>query len=305
MPPAFLSPTSGFIPDHDATNKMVIDFAHNVKDFPVNGYVQIIPVKKVAGYYLEMTVEEAGRILNADLDNFVWYDGEPAPEGAEGTESFEWKPFSCVRRAFPFKLGNLTVENASWDILAQHSSIKTRQAMTARTQLVINQLTNTANFSNDHVIDVTELGSGNWAQSTTARQDIKLSLNTAAEKIADATLDVVKPEDMRLVISSSLASAMSLSQEIVNYIKGSPYALAQIKGEIKGRNTRYGLPDELYGFEVFVEGTRKVTSRKARPGPSRASSPRRWPPWSPAPDSSRAWPAHRPSPRYASSPMRR
>jgi len=271
MPATYLSPTSGFIPNHDATNKMVIDFARNVKDFPVNGYCQIIPVKQVAGYYLEMTVEEAGRILNAELDNFVWYDGEPAPEGAEGTESFEWKPFSCVRRAYPFKLGNLTIENASWDIVAQHSSIKSRQAMTARTQLVVNQLTNPANYSDDHVMDVTAIPGnlGNWAQSTTARQDIKRSLNTAAEKIADATLDVVKPEDMRLVISSSLASAMSLSQEIVDYIKGSPYALAQIKGEIKGRNTRYGLPDELYGFELFVEGTRKVTSRK---GATRAVS---------------------------------
>jgi len=265
-------PSNVFIKDHNASNKMVIDFARNVADFPVNGYAQIVPADKVGGYYLEMTVEEAGRILNANLDNFVWYDGEPAPEGAEGTESFEWKPFSCVRRAFPFKLGNLAIENASWSIVAQHSSIKARQAMTARTQLAVTALTTTSNYSADHVKDVTGISgnTGTWALSTTARQDIKRSLLTSAEQILDATLSVVRPADLRLVISSSLASKISMCQEIVDYIKGSPAALAMVKGEITGgRNVMYGLPNELYGFELYVEDTRKVTSRK---GATRAVS---------------------------------
>jgi len=272
MAVTFPGPSNVFVRSHEASGKMVVDFARNVKDFPVNGYAQIIPVQKVAGYYLEMTVEEAGRILNANLDNFVWYDGEPAPEGNEGTESFEWKPFSCTRRAFPFKLGNLTVENATWDIIAQHSSIKARQAMTARTQLAVNQMVTTGNYDASHVMDVTAVSgnSGTWALSTTARQDIKRSLITAAEKIADDTLDVVRTEDLRLVISGSLAGKIALCQEIVDYIKASPAALAMIKGEIQGgRNTRYGLPNELYGIELFVESTRKVTSRK---GATRAVS---------------------------------
>src|SRR5690606_18143076 len=113
-----------FIRDHDASNKMVIDFARNPNKFAVNKYIQIIPVKKVAGYYLEMTIEEAGRIQHTDLRNFVWYDGMPAPTGEGDTEQFEFKPFETVRYAYPFRLGDLTVENASWDIVAQHSSIK-------------------------------------------------------------------------------------------------------------------------------------------------------------------------------------
>lgn len=272
MAATFPGPSNAFIPDHNASNKMVIDFARNVKDFPVNGYCQIVPVEKVGGYYLEMTIEEAGRILNANLDNFVWFDGEPAPEGAEGTESFEWKPFSCTRRAYPFKLGNLTVENASWDILSQHSSIKARQAMTARTQLAVTAMTTAGNYANSHVIDVTAISgnTGSWAVSTTARQDIKRSIITAAELIADDTLDVVRLEDLRLVISSSLAGKIALTQEIVDYIKGTPHALAMVKGELEGgRNVRYGLPNQLYGVELFVESTRKVTSRK---GATRAVS---------------------------------
>jgi len=271
MAATFPGPSNVFIRDHNASNKMVVDFARNLADFPVNNYAQVVPVDKVGGYYLEMTVEEAGRILNANLDNFVWYDGEPAPEGAEGTESFEWKPFATVRRAFPFKMGNLTVENASWDIIAQHSNIKARQAMTARTQLAITALTTQANYAAAHVKDVTAISgcTGNWAASTTARQDIKRSLITGCEQISDATLDAVQPQDFRLVISSSLAGAMSMSQEIVDHVKGSPHALAQVRGELEGRNTRYGLPDKLYGIDCFVEATRKVTSKK---GATRAVS---------------------------------
>ena len=57
-----------------------------------------------------MTIEEAGRILDADLDNFVWHDSQPAPEGNDGTEKFEYKPFEAERDAYPFLLGDLTIE---------------------------------------------------------------------------------------------------------------------------------------------------------------------------------------------------
>jgi hypothetical protein len=107
------------------------------------------------------------------------------------------------------------------------------------------------------------------AQSTTARQDIKRSLNTAAELIMDATLAVVEPEELMVVINSALAAELAQTQEIVDYLKGSPTAYAQIRGELPGRNAMYGLPDQLYGYELIIEKTRKVTSRK---GATRAVS---------------------------------
>lgn len=265
MPATFPSASNVFIRDHDASNKMVIDFARNLKKFPVNSYIQIIPVKKMAGYYQEMTVEEAGRILYTDLRNFVWYDGQPAPEGNDGTESFIWKPFATKRYAYPFLLGDLTTEQASWNILAQHSSIKSRQAMTARTQLALTALTTSSNYSASHYIDVVNDVSGNtgnWAQSTTARQDIKRSLIAAAEVIRDDTLNAIELNDLVVVINSALAGQLAECQEIVDYIKGSPDATAQIRGELSGRNVTYGLPDTLYGFPLIVEATRKVTTRK-------------------------------------------
>lgn len=264
MPAVYPSQSNVFVRDHDATNKMTIDFARNVRDFAVNQYAQIVPVKKTAGYYLKMTIEEAGRIQHTDLRNFLWPDGQPAPEGAEGTESFEYKGYETMRYAYPFQLGDLTIDQASWNILAQHSSIKSRQAMTARTQLVVTQAVNTSNYDASHVIDVTTLSgnSGKWSESTTGRQDIKRSLFTMAERILDDTLAAIDPQDLRVVISSGLAADIAQSQELVDYIKASPEAYAQIRGELPNRNKFYGIPQQIYGFEIVVEATRKVTTKK-------------------------------------------
>tara|TARA_Y100000310_G_scaffold199050_1_gene199034 strand:- start:4588 stop:5574 length:987 start_codon:yes stop_codon:yes gene_type:complete len=246
---------------------MVIDFARNVNKFAVNRYCQVVPVKKMAGFYLEMTIEEAGRIQQTDLANFVWHDGQEAPEGNDGTESFEFKGFQTKRYAYPFVLGDLTIDQASWNILAHHSSIKSRQAMTARTQLAVTELTTSGNYDSTHSINVGAGGdvtgnTGNWAQSTTARQDIKRSLTFAANIILKDTLAAIELDDLILVINPELAADLTQTQEIVDHIKGSPDALAQVKGELPGQNTMYGLPDRLYGFPLVVEKTVKVTTKK-------------------------------------------
>ena len=199
-----------FVKNHDATNKMVVDFARDPKKFAVNQYVQVVPVKDLAGYYLKVTVEEAGRILYAGLENFVWHDGAEAPEGNDALEKFEYLEYRCMRRAFPFTIGDLTVEQATWDILAQHASIKARQSMTARTQLAVSALTTSGNYDSSHVLDVPSISGnlGKWTQSTTARQDIKRSLNTAAEVILDDTLGAIEIDDLVVVINSALAARL-------------------------------------------------------------------------------------------------
>lgn len=265
------SATNTFVRSHDATNKMVVDFARNVKDFALNRYVQIVPVKAMTGLYLEMTIEEAGRMLYADARNFIWADGHERPLGHGEVESFEYKPYRCERFAYPFTLGNLTIEQASWNILAQNARNKAQQAMTARTQFVVTQATTSGNYASTHRLDVTAISgnTGTWALSTTGRGDVKRSLMAAAEVILDDTVNAVQPNDLILVINSLLAARLTQCQEITDYLKSSPEALAQIRGELPGSNVLYGLPDKLYGFNLVVEATRKVTSRK---GATRAVS---------------------------------
>lgn len=267
MAAAYPGPFTTHIPSHQG---LVVDFARNLKKFKVNEYTQVVPVKKLNDYYQRMTVEECGRVLNTTLDDKLWQDGNPRPERNEGTESFEFFPYRCERYLFGANLGNLTIENADWDVAAQHESIYARQAMTARTQAAITELTTTGNYDASHVINVTTISnslgtnSGNWVASTVALQNIKRSLYTAAEIILDDTLDAVSLDDLVLVMNSKLAAGIALSQEIVDYIKGSPEAAYFIKGEgrVFNPNIKYGLPPTLYGFPVVVESTRKVTSAK-------------------------------------------
>lgn len=264
MPAVNPSALNTYIPDHEASGKLVVDYARDPKKFAVTKYAQIVPAKKMMGYYLAMTVEEAGRIVDTNLDNFVWPDGNAAPEFNNETESHNFLPFLTRRYAFGFNLGSLTVDQASWDVVAQHGRIKAQQAMTGRTQKVLNAALTEANHLATHVLTVSGISgnTGTWAQSTTARQDIKRSLQTAMELILDDTLGGVTQEDMILVINSALAAKLTQTQEIVDYIKGSPQALAQVRGELEGGNVMYGLPDKLYGFNLVVEATRKVTTRK-------------------------------------------
>lgn len=256
----------GYIPDHESTGKLVVDFSRNVKDFALPNYTQIVPVQKMDGRYLEMTVEEAGRILNTDLAEFDWPDGAVAPRGFDNTEYHEFKAYRCKRRAYPTTLGDLTLDQASWDMAAQYQAIRAQQAMTARTQAVITEFTTSGNYASSHTSAVASISgnTGNWAASTTARQDIKRSLIHAVQVIEKDTLSAVAPDQFILVISPGCAKSLAVSQEIVDYIKGSPDAWAWVKGDLskQNRNIAYGLPPTLYGFDVYVERTVKVTSRK-------------------------------------------
>lgn len=260
----FPSGQNTFVKNHEASGKLVINFSRNPSKFALNRYIQVIPVKKQAGYYLEMTVEEAGRLLSTDGAEFNWPDGADAPSGSDGTESFRFLDFRTIRKAYAVRLGEQAVEQADWSITDQHMAIKAQQAMTSRSLDVANALTTTANYASSHFSAVSAIGgnSGNWAASTTARQDIKRSLNYAALQVITDTLSAVDETSLRVVINPTDAANISQCQEIVDHVKGSPDALAQIRGELPGRNVRFGLPDKLYGFEIVVEDAVKVTSRK-------------------------------------------
>lgn len=272
MTAAYASGQNTFVPDHEASGRMVVDFSRNPKAFPLNRYVQLVPSKKVTGYYMKMTVEEAGRILNTDLSPHVWADGQDAPLGNEGAESFEWLAFLCKRYLYRANIGDLASEQASWDILDQHARIKAQQAMTARTQMAVTAAQTAANYVAAHTATTTVAGGGTWDAATTANLYIKKSIDYAVNQIIQSTLSAVDVEDLRLVVAPTLAKEMAESQEIVDYLKGSPAALAYIKGEVSEgdqKNRLFGLPQDYAGVQIVVEDTVKVTSKK---GATRATS---------------------------------
>jgi hypothetical protein len=259
-----------FVPSFDASGHLAIAFSRNPKDFSLNRYITLTPVKKSSGYYLRITAEQAARVINkTTLAEFVWPDSNDAPTGEWGTESFQFVPFNTTRYAFPFRLGYKAVDQADWKILANHSMIAAQDAMTARTVRTVQKLLDTTQYDSSHVATATSLGGGFWSAGTTSNPYIKIAMNKAAQQIQLDTLASVKVRDLQLVVSPVVAAAMAASSEIQDYVKNSPFAMAQVRGDSPSNNGQWGMPDMLYGYGLVVEDAVQVTSRK---GATRAAS---------------------------------
>ena len=273
MTTAYASQFNTFVPSLADSNRLLVDFSRNPKDFALNRYIQIVPVKRTIGYYLLMTLEERMRILNTNGSNFNWPDGAARPMGNNGTESFSFQQFQCQRFAYAWNLGNLAIDQAQWDISNQHIDIKAQQAMTMRTQLVQTVLTTSGNYAAAHTGTATAAGGGQWSNATNANLYIKKSIDAMVAQVLTDTGSVVKRKDLRLVINPNAAKMMSETQELVNYLKGSPYALPFVRGDLangsEDNDVLFGLPPRYAGVELVVEDAVKVTSKK---GATTASS---------------------------------
>jgi hypothetical protein len=253
------SGTNTYIPSMVQDN-LIVGYSRNVEDFAVNRYVQIVPTPKNQAYYLYVDGAAAVRLTNADLRNVVWPDGQKRPSSDNDLAEFEFKGIETKRRSHEFTVGDMAVEQAQWDILAVNSGFAATKAMTARTMGVLAALTGASWGSNTD--SATDLGGGLANAGTATNPIFKKIVNKAVQQIRKATFGAVKAKDLVMVMSPLVAESISESQEIHSYVKESPFALAQIKGDAPGQNTNYGLPDVLYKIPVVVEDAYKVTSKR-------------------------------------------
>lgn len=274
MTAAYAGQYNTYLPalEKQAGDALVVDFSRNPKKFPVNRYCQIVPTTKNVGRYIEMTVEMAGRLLNDNDQDSLFPDNADRPDGAQNAESFEFKGYITQRRSYSFRLGDLTAQQASWNILAQYGRIAAQRAMTGRTLRVVGKATNTANYSATHYSAVGSISgvTDKWDVSTSARADIQRSIHYGLDIIRRDTLAAIdlNEDPIILVMSPGCAQKIVRSQELRDYIKGSPDANDYIKGKL-GPNAQYGLPQFLYGVEIVIEDTVRVTNRK---GAAKATS---------------------------------
>lgn len=266
MPAGYPSGTNTYVPNHAASQSLVVGFSRNPKTFPLPQYVQYVRAGNNVGLYLVWTSQQAARILTADDAEHVWADGDAAPQGANNLESMQWQGFRTVRRAYPFILGRMAVEQASFPLIAAEASVGAQQCMTARTMLVHTALTNATWGTNTAAVKNGILGAsegwdtGSDGIGSNQGANIKKSLNYGSIVVHQATLGVVQPWMLTLVINPNTARRMAESTEIQDYIKQSPFALAQLRGDVPSQNGKWGLPDVLYGHPVSVEDTVRISS---------------------------------------------
>lgn len=257
----FPGQSNTYIKDFRSSGKLQVSYSRNPRDFALPNYIQYVPVKRDQGYYLQINAEQAARLVGGELDEFVWPDGADRPMNHDGTEKFNFADYRTLRRNYSFVIGDKASSQADWDILDTEAAFHAQQAMTARTRAVNKLLGTAGNWDAAHTLNVASIAgnSGAWDVSTTARQDIKRSLNYAAQVILKATLGKVRKKDMVLVMNPDTASQISETQEIVDHIKGSPEAYSQVTGG-EGKWGEFGLPDKLYGYPIVIEDAVMVTS---------------------------------------------
>ena len=268
--PVYAGMGSSWIPSMTATRGLTTGYTRKPEEFKINTWAQIIKVDTPIGLYRVMTNRECIRVLGDSINSAVWAPGTVAPETSLSDESWSHDKYDTKRVIYPFVIDDREAKAADLDILLLSSRISATRAMTARSNEAIKELGNTDRYEASHIIDVTtdtHIG-GSWSQACSATPYIMQSLNYAQEMILRDTLGVVTAKDLQLIISPTLARNISQSQELVDYMKGSPFSADHIRGTQSGFSGQFRIPNELYGIKVIVEDTVKVTTPKGQ-----ASSP--------------------------------
>ena len=254
-----------FVPSYEASGKLQIEFSRNPESFPINKYVGFKKVDKSVGYYLNITAEEAARVVSQQ--DYAWPEGQDAPSGHDGTEKFEFLAYTTKRFSYAYNLGDKTVAQATWDILATHGRIKAQQSMTARTIRMVDKLTTGGNWGTS-TNTATALGAGSWVGSSVANQYILKTFDAVKEEVHQATLGAVPPDSLRCVLSPSAAHVVRESPEITDFIKQNNLSFQAMAGTTFFQ--RWGIPPELYGVKMVVEDTMRITTRKNATTPTRS-----------------------------------
>ncbi len=261
----YLSPYSGYLPQ--ATNQ-VIEYIRKPSEFALNRYAQYIEAPAPVFTWPYVDPDQPVRIVNEA--EFAWEDGAPRPSGNANLLSYKWIPGRAFRRSYPWSLGDQAIEFTkkftNMDPKAQQAGQVASQAMTNRTNRVVNLMETGSNWSgNTATANALNGGAGKWSGASddpanAAYLAIKKALLGAAKIVTLGTNARVRIRNMQIVLSPGAAVLMSETGEIYNYIKyGVSGGLAPQEGTDRDMSELWGLPPKLYGFEVEVEDSPIVT----------------------------------------------
>jgi hypothetical protein len=264
---------SGFNSYVPAATGQVIAYVRDPAKYRVNKYVQLVKTDKSVFVWYKVHRDDVGQRVVTDAE-WVWEDGAKRSDHHHNSLRFDLVEGQTIRRHYGFTIGWKAIEQADLKLLVAHTVMARNQRMTNFTKRVVGLLENTASWGgNTATANTLNGGAGQWdlASSDATSPNylaIKKTLDTVAQKILLATNGSVNwdEEAPKLLISPGLALKMSQSSEIHDYLAQSPYAMAQVKGRTAGQNARWGLPDDLYGWEIEVEDATVVSERPQADG---------------------------------------
>jgi hypothetical protein len=253
---------STYIPSTNdlATGALQVEFTRSVNTFSITRYAQLVPVTKEAGFYLRQDPTDAVRIPN--LSEFAWAKGQDRPAGKQN--SFDFVPYATARYNYGFYVPTETAQQAAWDTIAQHARTKMTQAMTGRTMRVASTLADSASWGSNYSATATAFGFGPWNAGTSARS-IQKSIQKVMQQVQFSTGGAVRPSELIMVISPTVAQAIAQSAEVLEYVKSNPMSPAFLQGS--DLYSQWGIPPKLFGIgDVVVEDAVRVSTKKKTDG---------------------------------------
>lgn len=251
-----------FIRDWNATGKLQYEFTRNPKSFPMNQWCAIKSVKKTAGYWKRIKSEVAARVVSKN--DFAWARGADMPANPLQLESFAWAPYLTERLTYQFGLDYDAIDQAESDIVAEHARINAQTAMTVREYQLGTVATTAGNWTSisgqARTDTATNLGGGQWKDSSATNQYILKTFNAVRISVNKATVGVIgSDKGLVCVVNPTGAKHIRESPEVIDFIKQQASSGEMLKGTAFFQ--KWGLPEYLYGVKMVVEDTVRISTR--------------------------------------------
>lgn len=238
----------------EASSTLRVSFSRNVEDFEINRFCTLHNVQKQTGYWLKKGADEAVRYTVEGRPMNLWPDGADLPITVYPEHS--WIQYNCERYAEGFYVGDLAVEQGSFDVLASHAEDAASKLMTGRTARVYSDLTNTS--INTNYSTATAAG-GKWSSATaTANENyIQKTINYVVRQMGLNTNGRVRRKNIKMIIPEATENALMENAEIRDVVKQSPFAAQYLTaGDIAG------VMQAIYGVETIVDYSLKTTNKR-------------------------------------------
>lgn len=244
-----------YVPTLELSGNLMVSFSRNLKEYAVNRYSKITPVKIPRGAYLYFNPADQARLPNQPY-GVRWPAGTVAPTGMHTTLGFEQKTYQTERFRLSTTLDQRSVDIANWDIQKKHTEALAQKMMANRAYAVATLATTSGTYPATNTDTATNLAGGVLSGGTTADPRIYTAFTAAELVIQQQTSGAVKAQHgFRAVMNATTAVKFSRTREIREYLMQSPSGPAMIRMDEKNLNGVYGLPPTLYGVEVVVEDT--------------------------------------------------
>lgn len=252
------SSTNVFIPQYDQTLNLLVSFIRDPKQFSINKWATFSTVDKPEGIFPIILPADSIRVTSRDMLDMAWPDGQRATRFTESghTQRNTNNRYFLQRYQRNVTLGNWTLQNAGWDIKAVETQATMSILMTAVTAKTVDLLFDDAQYSSNHVSTPTALAGGFLSAGTITNPIIKTTLYKIRDQIIKDTNGLVDVDNLAIVMNPTTAGVLGSTQEMFTYQAQTPVSLDVLSGDSPkiGKNA-WGLPYNLYGFEVIVDQT--------------------------------------------------